>query len=363
LHTHVRERVKENNDNNGKGVVLMFPGQGSQYVGMGYDFLKKNSRYLEYIKTASEFLGKDLQKIIKNMDPMEGLLDNTRFSQIAIFCISSALNDFLMKDQKINRSRIAAVIGHSLGDYSALYCSGAFDFGDAARLVIYRGDLMASYAESVHRETADIDRNEPGNGGGKKMMMAAVLGLDIKTIDSVLAGYKDSVFIANYNDYTQTVISGYRKHVLEASGKIKKAGAKRVIPLKVSIASHCPLMQEASIKLKDYIEANFDDFSSIRDLSPDFFSSTRAGYIRSSKIKDTLVDQLTSPVLWTVSIEKLIARGVNVFIEVGPGKVLSGLVRRISIAKGYKEVTILNTDSVPEIENLISFLKSNNLAA
>jgi [acyl-carrier-protein] S-malonyltransferase len=353
---------KDTRDDNGKNIVLMFPGQGSQYVDMGSGFFEKNGKFKQYLKTASRFLGEDIQKIIRDIDSMGGLLDDTRFSQIAIFCVSSAINDYLTKDCLMDRSRIAATIGHSLGDYSALYSSGAFSFDDGARLVIFRGNLMAGYTQTGQQETPDQDKNEADSDeSGKKMMMAAVLGADIETIRSFLKNYEDSVFIANYNDYTQTVISGYRKQVLKASEKIEEAGAKRVIPLKVSIASHCPLMKEASIRLKGYIEENFNDFSSIDRLNPGFFSSTRVGYVDSREIKQTLADQLISPIKWIDSIESLLAKGADVFIEVGPGKVLSGLVKRISIARGYKEITVLNTDSVLEIENLISFLKSNNL--
>ena len=339
----------------------MFPGQGSQYAGMGSDFLEENSRFDKYLEIASGYLKKDLKKIICDVDSMGSLLDDTRFSQIAIFCVSSAINDHLLDDCRLNRNKIIATIGHSLGDYSALYCSGAFDFDGGSRLVVFRGNLMGSLTEIEKIENDFPGEDDNHAVAGKKMMMAALLGTDIKIIRRVLKNYEGTVFIANYNDYTQAVISGYREDVLKASEEIKAAGAKRVVPLKVSIASHCPLMKEASIKLGVYIEENFDDFTGINGLKPCFFSSTRAGYIDRSEITSTLADQLVSPVKWTDSIERLLADGASVFIEIGPGKVLSGLVRRISHAGGYNEVTILNTDSLADIKNLISFLKSNNL--
>jgi len=347
--------------NNGKNVVLMFPGQGSQYMDMGSDFFEKNNKFLEYLKTASSFLGKDLLKIIRNVDSMGNLIDDTRFSQIAIFCVSSAINDYLMNDCRIDKSRITAAIGNSLGDYSALYCCGAFNFTEGARLVIFRGNLMGSYTDTDPIGEGVSGQDKADAESGKKMMMAAVLGADIKTICSVLKKYKETVFIANYNDYSQTVISGYKEYVLKASEEIKEAGAKKIIPLKVSIASHCPLMKDAATKLSYYIEENFDNFSSINGLNPHIFSSTRVRKIDKSEIKETLVNQLISPIKWVDSIENLIAGGTNVFIEIGPGKVLSGLVKRIAHAKECREISIFNTDSVQEIENLIMFLKSNNL--
>ncbi len=344
-----------------RNVVLMFPGQGSQYVDMAAGFFEKNPRYLEYLDTASSLLGKDIRKIIKGLGSYDSLLDDTRFSQIAIFCVSAAIADYLIKDWRVDRTRIAASIGHSLGDYSALYCSGAYNLYDGAGLVVFRGKLMGGFAERDRTETADPDRIEADNGSDKKMMMAAVLGAEIDVISNVLKNYKGKVFIANYNEHKQTVISGYRRFVLRASDEIKAAGAKRVIPLKVSIASHCPLMKGASKKLEDYIEKHFNQFSSIKSLEPYFFSSTRVDYIDKTGIKETLAAQLISPVKWYESVEKLIGEGADVFIEVGPGKVLSGLVRRIAIAAGYKDIMIFNTDSNSEIENLIFFLKSNNL--
>ena len=344
-----------------KNVVLMFPGQGSQYKDMSATFFENNPRYLEYTDTASDLLGKDIQKIIRGVGSMGSLLDETRFSQIAIFCVSTAMTDYLLNDRQVDRSRIKASIGHSLGDYSALYCSGAFNFYDGSRLVIFRGNLMGSLADNYRSDAADPDKTRADHESNKKMMMAAVLGADIDVISNVLKNYKDKVFIANYNDRKQTVISGYRKYVLRASDEIKEAGAKRIIPLKVSIASHCPLMLEASKKLGDYLEENFNQFSGINNLDPYFFSSTRVTYIDKTGIKDTLAGQLISPVRWYESIKKLLDEGADVFIEVGPGKVLSGLVRRIAMAGGFEDIKIFSTDSNSEIENLIAFLKSNNL--
>jgi [acyl-carrier-protein] S-malonyltransferase len=334
-----------------KKIVFMFPGQGSQKMGMGIDLLEKIDRYAEYLKITEDLLGMDLKKIICGQDSEKSNLDDTRYSQIAIFTLSTAIFDHIIYDLKMDKSKISAVIGHSLGDYSALYSSGAFTFDDAAELVIFRGSLMGSYA---HKNS---------NNTGRDMLMAAVLGTDSQVIKRVLNKYENTVFIANYNDHSQTVISGYEDQVLKASDEIKEAGAKRIIPLKVSIASHCPLMVEVSKRLGSYIEKKFDDFEDIYDLKPDFFSTTELRYINKGAIRQNLVSQLVIPVRWVDSIEKLLSDEFDVFVEIGPGKVLSGLVRRIAKSGGHEGISIFNTDSPLDMENLISFLKSNNLTA
>ncbi len=326
-----------------KKIVLMFPGQGSQYLGMGMDFMAEHKKYLEYMDLAGEILGKDLLSIIKDENNMGGLLDDTRYSQIAIFALSSAIGDYLV-NECIDKNAISSVIGHSLGDYSALYQCGVFDYKEGSNLVVYRGELMGRYA-------------------GDKMAMAAVIGLDSDVISGILNNYRDSVFIANYNDPSQIVISGLKEDVLRASEEIKAAGAKRVILLKVSIASHCPLMRDAAKELKAYLDKNLDGIKNVKELRFTFFSSTEVREVGNSSITATLVEQLISPVRWAASIETLLKKGTEVFIEVGPGKILSGLVKRISQQTGYDEINIHNTGSLSDIDHLLNFLGSNGLIA
>jgi [acyl-carrier-protein] S-malonyltransferase len=366
--------------------IIMFPGQGSQSVCMGDEFLNENKEYLKYFEIASEAFGEDILDIINNKNRSGELLDQTQYSQIAIYSLSCALNDYLFKQKGFEKSSVKTVVGHSLGDYSALYSCGAFNFRQGAEMVSFRGKLMADFAngwqatgriiqDSLNNIISENDKSpevEDLSGAAstsvlktnlpdtentdnplKKMMMAAVLGSDLETISSVLKDFSRNVFIANYNDYSQTVISGMAEDVLKAGDELKSRGAKRIVPLKVSIASHSPLMKEVSLSLKNYIRAKFPGF---QDLSLKFFSSTELSYIEKNQIKEALVNQLISPVRWTNAIEELLTDDVTVFIEVGPGKVLSGLVKRVASKLCREDIMIFNMDSINDINNLKSYL-------
>jgi len=311
----------------------MFPGQGSQYPDMGGEFLGANSKYRRYFEISSEVIGKDILKIINGSD-RDNSLDNTRFSQISIYSLSCALNDYIVNDLFINRECIDTVLGHSLGEYSALYSCGAYSFEQGAKLVGYRGKIMS-----------ESDR-------GAKGMMAAVLGTGISIIEDVLGDLKGRVFVANYNDYLQIVISGYENAVGEAMKELKSRGVRKIIPLKVGIASHSPLMKEVSNKLGRFIEENVI----LTDMKLPFFSTTEVAYRDKNDIKKTLTGQLTGPIRWVDSIEYLLGKGVGIFVEVGPGEVLSGLVSRIAQRSG-KDIIILDTNKMEDIENLKNALK------
>lgn len=318
--------------------VLMFPGQGSQYELMGSDFLNAHTKYLKYFEISSEIIGRDLPGIINNKNgSAAGLIDQTQFCQIAVYSLSCAMNDYLVESLNLSKGNIGTVIGHSLGDYGALYSCGAFDYRQGASIVAYRGKMMGSIGRELEERT------------GKEMMMAAVLGAEISVVKNVLEKYKDSVFLANYNDYLQVVISGIKEDIIKASQDLKSAGAKRVIELKVNIASHCPLMREASIKLTEYFVANSIVFGKSKI---DFFSSTEVAYVKENEVKGVLARQLINPVQWVDSIENLLNCGFRRFIEVGPGKVLSGLIKKITSRLGHEGVIILNTDSLYDLENL-----------
>jgi [acyl-carrier-protein] S-malonyltransferase len=315
--------------------ILMFPGQGSQSISMGAEFLNENKEYSKYFEIAGNVFGEDILGIVSNKDGSGELLDQTQYSQIAIYSLSCALNDYLFKQKGFRQASVKTVVGHSLGDYSALYSCGAFNFRQGAELVSFRGKLMADFA----------------NGG--KMMMAAVLGSDYETISGVLKDFSRNVFIANYNDYSQTVISGMAQDVLKAGEELKIRGAKRIVPLKVSIASHSPLMKEVSLSLENYI---CDRFPGFPDLGLNFFSATELNYIDKNQITKTLVNQLISPVRWVNAIEELLTEGITVFIEVGPGKVLSGLIKRVASKLGREDIMIFNMDSLNDINNLKTYL-------
>jgi [acyl-carrier-protein] S-malonyltransferase len=331
----------------------MFPGQGSQSDGMCLDFLEANNKYFNYLDISSSIFGENLVDILKNHDEKGILIDRTQYSQILIYTISAMLNDYLFNDCKLDPSFVNTVLGHSLGDYSALYSCGAVDFKKGAELVSFRGKLMAGISGNFkdNNKAGSLDDFQPGQ---KEMMMAAVLGSDIGTISEVLSNYSRSVFIANYNDYSQIVISGYADDVKKAGEELKTRGAKRVLPLKVNIASHCPLMKNVSGELGIFIEKNISSFN---ELKIDFFSSTEVSKISSDMIRDVLVRQLTNPVKWVDSIEKALSDGANTFIEVGPGKVLSGLVKRIALKNGREDVQTYSMDSTEEIGNLKKYLE------
>jgi [acyl-carrier-protein] S-malonyltransferase len=320
-----------------KKIALMFPGQGSQYRDMGKDFLEANNYYKKFFKISSEIAGKDLLEVIDSRS-RSNLLDNTRFSQISIYTLSCAINDYLFNSISIDKNRIAAVTGHSLGEYSALYSAGAYGFKEGAELVGYRGIVMG-------------DENRSQNG-----MMAAILGMDKMSVEDTVKNYAGRVFIANYNDYTQIVISGHKDAVEDVAGELKAKGAKKIVTLKVGIASHCPLMEKVSDKLKRFI----DDGVEFGNMDMRFFSTTEVSYRDKADIAGTLVGQLVNPIRWVESIEYLLSDGIRMFIEIGPGKVLSGLVGRIARKNGV-EVTLLNTNSMDDMESLSEKLKEEGM--
>ncbi|MBM3708194.1 MAG: acyltransferase domain-containing protein [Actinobacteria bacterium] len=363
----ITESIKRSSASNGE-IVLMFPGQGSQFTGMGKEFLLKNNEFNKYFDISSSILGENILDVINDNEGRGYLLDNTRYSQIAVYTLSCAINDYLIERGVIKKEKVKYVIGHSLGDYSALYSCGAYDFDKGAQLVVFRGRLMAGYKGVAGGNFSDSGAAKfnpkseimnsgaaPAEGAHEKMMMAAVLGSDINTILNILKKYKDRVFVANYNDYSQVVISGFKDDVLKAGDEIKNNGAKRVIPLKVSVASHCPLMHEVSIKLQEYLD---DNLVNLPDLNYNFFSSTEVKIIKKGSVKEVLVRQLVNPVRWLESIEKIVcgdSRGeLKVFIEVGPQKVLTGLLRRILSRLGREDILTFNTDTLEDIERIIN---------
>ncbi len=315
----------------------MFPGQGSQYSGMGMEFLDAFSEYREYFKVSGDLVGTNLLGII-NGGNQDSSLDDTRFSQISIYTLSCALNDYLINNLSISKECVDTVMGHSLGEYSALYSSGAYSFGKGAELVGYRSMITAK------------------EGKNNKGMMVAVLGEELFKIMNILESYNGRVFIANYNDYRQTVISGYENSVKELIEDFKSNGIKKMVILKVGIASHCPVMKKVSDELGRFINNNID----FNDINLPFFSTTELDYKNKEEIAKTLRGQLVNPVRWVESIEYLLKKGVSIFIEVGPGKVLTGLVGRIARENG-KEIILLNTDKMEDIQNLKKILKEEGI--
>lgn len=284
-----------------KELVFLFSGQGSQYVGMGKELYNKYPSAAEIMDQAVEILGFDIKDLIFNGPEEE--LNNTKNTQPAIYIVSAMVNKVLA-DEGIFPS---AAAGHSLGEYSALSAAGVISFTDGLKLVRRRGELM--------------DQADPEGRG----TMAAVIGLADEAVKSVLSEIDGICTVANYNSPGQIVISGEKQAVKSAGKILKEKGAKKVIPLQVSGAFHSPLMEPAKKELSREIENT--DFT---EADIPFIANVTASYLKSGEeIKDALIKQLNNSVRWVETIERFKADDYETYIEVGPGRVLKGLMRRI----------------------------------
>lgn len=295
--------------------VLMFPGQGSQYVKMGFD-LYQNLEVKKLFDKTSEIINDDIAKIM--FDGPENLLTESKNAQVAILLHSYSVYSLLK-----NRISFDAVCGHSLGEYSALLVAGVFGFETAVKLVRRRGELMSLAGEKA------------------KGSMAAVIGLTPEKIEEVVSTI-DGVIVANYNGDIQTVISGTVDGVERASKILTEEGAKRVIKLNVSGAFHSPLMDYAYREFSDFIE-NFEfrkpDCYVLMNVSAEFENDP-------FKIKDLLKQQIIKPVKWTQILKNLFNNGYENFYEIGPSKVLSGIARKM-----FPEKKIYSFEKEEEIKN------------
>lgn len=274
--------------------AFVFPGQGSQFVGMGKDLAE------EYLDKANAILGFDLKKIV--LEGPEEELKKTEITQPAIFVISVAAIHHITH----YALPVTYYAGHSLGEYSALYAAGAISFEDGVKTVHLRGKFM--------QEAVPV-----GEGA-----MAALLGGDRDKIAAVCAEV-GNVWPANFNSPGQIVISGKKEAVAAAGEKLKAVGVKKIIPLQVSAPFHCPLMQSAADKLAKVL-----DNIQIKDASSPVVANVLAQPVTSGdELRRLLVKQVTSPVLWEDSVRRMVADGVSRFVEVGPGKVLTGLIKKI----------------------------------
>ena len=280
--------------------AYIFPGQGSQFPGMGKALYERSAEAREMMDRANEILGFPITDIMFGEDAEA--LKATRVTQPAIFIHSVVL----ARCSGLEAPAMAA--GHSLGEFSALAAAGAMDFEDALRLVAVRASAMQKCCEQV-----------PGT-------MAAVIKLPTETVEEICASCAGLVIPANYNSEGQIVISGEAGAVAEACAKMKEAGAKRALPLAVSGAFHSPLMEPARLELAEAIEKT--PFRA--PVCPVYQNVTALPSTDPEVIKDNLLRQLTSPVRWTQTVQNMVADGADSFLEIGPGTVLQGLVKRIA---------------------------------
>ena len=278
--------------------AYIFPGQGSQYPGMAKDLYESNAVAREMFEKANDILGFRITDIMFEGTAEE--LKQTKVTQPAIFLHSVVLAKCLPE------FRPDMVAGHSLGEFSALVAAGALDFEEGLRLVSIRAQAMQKACEAV-----------PGS-------MAAVLAMPAEKVEEICASCEGIVVAANYNCEGQIVISGEVSAVNEACTRLKEAGARRALQLPVGGAFHSPLMEPARAELAEGIEkATFHT-----PVCPIYQNVTARPTTDAQEIKTNLLTQLTSPVRWTQSVMNMIADGADKFIELGPGKVLQGLVSK-----------------------------------
>ena len=305
---------------------VIFPGQGSQLVGMGKDLHDKYSLIQDLFKEADDTLGFSLSKLVLSGPKEE--LDLTENTQPAIFLISHSIFKLIKEEFKIDLNRANFFAGHSLGEYSALTSAGALSFSDTLKILKIRGKAMQS---SVSK----------GVGG-----MVAVLGSKIETIEKIINENKNKYecYIANDNSLGQIVLSGKISDLEKMMVDLKAANIKN-IKLPVSAPFHSKLMSKATLVMNEEIEKlNFKEPSNIL-----ISNVTGKEISNTNELKDLLVRQIVSRVRWRESVTRMIEKGVNQFIEIGPGKVLSGLVMRID--KNVK-VSAINTEEDIKLINI-----------
>lgn len=280
--------------------AFLFPGQGAQFPGMGKDLYETSSQAKELFHKANQILGFSITDIMFGEDAEA--LKQTQVTQPAIFLHSVILSTVMGDKFQPN-----AVAGHSLGEFSALVAAKALSFEDGLNLVHQRALAMQAACDEI-----------PGT-------MAAVLGLEDSVIEKVCDETPGVVVAANYNCPGQLVISGEKNAIALACEAMKEAGAKRALPLPVGGAFHSPLMEPAKTKLAAAIEAT----SIVTPICPVYQNVLAKGVVEAEEIKENLIAQLTAPVKWTQTVQQLLADGSTRFTEVGPGKVLQGLVKKI----------------------------------
>jgi len=305
---------------------VIFPGQGSQLVGMGKDLHDKYSLIQDLFKEANDTLGFSLSKIILSGPKEE--LDLTENTQPAIFLISYSIFKLIKEEFKIDLNKANFFAGHSLGEYSALTSAGSLSFSNTLRILKIRGQAMQN--------------SVPKGVGG----MVAVLGSEIEIIENIINENKDKYecYVANDNSLGQIVLSGKIEDLEKMMVDLKAANIKN-IKLPVSAPFHCKLMNKATLVMNEEIaKLNFKEPANIL-----ISNVTGKEISNTNELKDLLVKQIESRVRWRESVTLMIEKGVTQFIEIGPGKVLSGLVKRIN--KNVK-ISAINTEEDIKLINI-----------
>ena len=294
-------------------VAFVYPGQGTQYVGMGKELYENNSKAKELFDKIFNSLDIDLKNVM--FEGPEDLLKRTDYTQPAIVSLSLVLTE-LLKEKGIEADYVA---GHSVGEFAAFGGANYLSIEDAVKLVAARGRIMREVAEKV-------------NGS-----MAAVLGMDAEKIKEVLKSVDGVVEAVNFNEPNQTVIAGSKEAVEKACVVLKEAGAKRALPLAVSGPFHSSLMKEAGEQLKEEAQKYTFNVGKIK-----IIANTTAELLESDlEVKDEIYRQSFGPVKWVDTINKLKSLGVTKIYEIGPGKVLSGLIKKID-----KEIEVENIELI-----------------
>ena len=299
--------------------AFVFPGQGAQFVGMGKDIYENNEIAKQEFDKIFSSLSFDLKTAM--FEGPEETLKKTKYTQPAIVAMSLVLEK-LVREKGIKPDFVA---GHSVGEYAAFGSGEFLTLSDAVKLTAFRGETMNEIAESV-------------NGG-----MAAIIGMESSKIEEVLKTVEGVVEAVNFNEPKQTVIAGQKDVIERACVALKEAGAKRALPLAVSGPFHSSLMKPAGEKLKS--EAEKYDF---KEGTAKLIANTTAEIISTpAEIKAEIYAQSFGPVKWVDTVNKLKENGVDTIYEIGPGKVLAGLIKKID-----KELTVINVNSLDDIEKL-----------
>lgn len=302
-------------------IAFVFPGQGAQYVGMGKEFYDNYPEAKEVFKLAGEVSGLDMEKLVFEENDQ---LNITEYTQIAM--LAAEVATWKVLDSKGIKADVCA--GLSLGEYGALAVCDVMDLADLFKVIRKRGIYM----------------QEAYPAGGA---MTAVLGLDPAAVEEICEKTEGIVSVANYNCPGQIVITGEENAVNNAAAALTEAGAKRCIPLKVSGPFHSALLKDAGEKLYEELKD-----VALRTPKMPYLTNVTADYVTSEEnIKELLKQQVASSVRFQQSIEKMIADGVNVFVEIGPGKTLNAFIRKIS-----KDVKVLNLDKLADLDRVMEEL-------